>query len=272
MTRRHRLARCTAVVLGAAALLWGPLAAAREDGGPTPPPTPTEARQRLQARLAAMEVGKVPPLLSNPGDAALLRAALDPSDLGPVAAADLGTGLDSCEVSNRYNVALMFIGSRKDELKDATPEDAARIIAGRSRVNAVRYQDELALSLRFTAACMARLVEPMSAFWASLAPAERTQIRLDGLQQARRGMANVYIGLIMTQGDPSSRPSNKALMLDALLANNARLGQSLTPEDRRRVIDAINNYLPGVNGNGKAGLLRLRDELAALPCLQLCPL
>jgi len=270
MTSRPRLARCTAVVLAAAALLWGPLAAARDAVGPTPPPT--EARERLLARLVAMEVGQVPPLLSDPGDAALLRAALDPSDLAPVTAAGLGAGLDSCEVSNRYNVALMFIGNRKDELKDATPEDAARIIAGRSQVNAVRYQDELALSLRFTAICMARLVEPSAAFWASLAPADRTPIRLGGLQQMRRGMANVYIGLVMTQADPSSRPSNKALMLDALLANNARLGQSLTPDDRRRVIDAINSYLPGVSGDAKTGLIRLRDELAALPCLQLCPL
>jgi hypothetical protein len=270
MTSLHRFAQCATVVLGMIALLWGQLAFAREDGRATP--TPAEARQRLAERLATLEVGQVPPLLSNPADAALLRNALDPSDLPPVTASDLGTGLDSCDVANRYNVTLMFIGSRKDELKGTTPEDAARIVAERARVNAVRYQDELALSLRFTAACMARLVAPSAAFWDSLAPADRTQIRLDGLRQVRRGMANVYIGLVMTQADPSSRPSNKALMLDALLADNARLGQGLTPDDRRRVLDAINSYLPGVSGDARTGLVRLRDELAALPCLQLCPL
>ncbi len=266
----HRLARCAAALL-VGALLWAPPAFARGDGVGTPR-TPAEARLRLAKRLAALDVGATPPLLSGPNDAALLRVALDPSDLPPVTASDLGTGLDSCEVSNRYNIALMFVGSRKNELKDATPEDAARIMAERSRVNAVRYQDELALSLRFTATCMARLVAPSAAFWDSLPPADRTQIRLDGLRQVRRGMANVYIGLVMTQADPSSRPSNKALMLDALLANNARLAQGLTPDDRRGVINAINSYLPSVSGDAKTGLVRLRDELAALPCLQLCAL
>jgi hypothetical protein len=271
MTRHLHLARCAAIALTVATVLSGTKAEAR-DGSGSPPEALAETQQQLAVRLTAVGIGQTPPLLSNPADAILLRAALDPSGLRPVTAANLGEGLDSCGVANRYNVTLMFVGSRKDELKGVAPEDAARIIAERSRQNAVRYQDELALSMRFTAACMARLVEPAADFWEALPPADRTRIRLDGLRQIRQGMANFYIGLIMSQADPSSRPTNRALMLEALLVNNRRLGQALTPDDRTRVITAINGYLPGMTGVSKADLERLRDELATIPCLQLCPL
>lgn len=271
MTPPLYLARCAAIALTVAVLLSGTRAGARDNGGSTLEAL-AEAQQQFAARLTAVEIGQIPPLLSNPADAVLLRAALDPSGLRPVTAANLGEGLDSCDAANRYNVTLMFVGSRKDELKDVAPDDAARIIAVRSRLNSVRYQNELALSLRFTAACMARLVEPAAAFWNTLPQGNRTQIRLEGLMQARRAMANVYIGLLMMQVDPSSLPANRTMLLESLRLNNAQLAQAMTPDDRKRVVAVIDSYLPRADNETKASLIRLRDELAALPCLQLCPL
>ncbi|MDP1630458.1 MAG: hypothetical protein Q8L66_03450 [Caulobacter sp.] len=244
---------------------------AREGGEPSIAQIAT-ARQALAARLQGAEIGAVPPLLSNPADAALIRAAFDPRGLAQVTVATLGEGLDSCDLGNRYSVMLGFAGSRKDEFKGTAPDVAAKALVARQLVNAGKYQDELALSLRFTAFCMARLVEPMAAFWQGLPEGQRTQVRLDGLREARKGMTGIYLGLVMTQVDSGERPANRALLMEALLSNNDRLAQALTPADRKRVLDAIVRYLPAATGATRTDLIRLRDELAALPCLQLCAL
>lgn len=238
-------------------------------------PTPRDlanAQQRLGARLEAVEVGAVPPLLSNPDDATLLRAAFDPRGLRPVSAAALIDGMATCDIANRYNVALSFVGGRKDEFKGVATAQATKTLADRSAVNMVRYQDEMSLSMRFMAACMAGLVQPAAEFWNALPESDKTPVRLGGIRKVRQGMTNIYIGLIMVQVDPSSRPANRTLLLEALLTNNARLAQAMMPADRKQVLDVIAKALPAATGQTKADLIRLRDELASLPCLQLCAL
>lgn len=243
--------------------------------GDGPAPTPRDlanAQQRLGARLEAVEIGAVPPLLSNPADAVLLRAAFDTRGLRPVSVAGLGDGMGVCDIANRYNVALSFVGSRKDEFKGVPTAQATKTLAERSAANMVRYQDELSFSMRFLAACMAGLVEPAAEFWSTLPESDKTPVRLGGIRKVRQGMTSIYIGLVMVQVDPTSRPANRTLLLEALLTNNARLAQAMTPPDRKEVLDVIAKALPAATGQTKADLIRLRDELASLPCLQLCAL
>lgn len=241
-------------------------------GEPASPEAMTRAQAQLTARIEAGGIGAIPPLLSSAEDAAMLRTALDPGGLRPVTAATLGEGIASCDASNRYSVTIGFIGSRKDEFKDTPPEDAAAIILKRTTANLTKYQDEMALSLRFSAACMARLVKPAAEFWAALPNDQRTAARLQGLRQIRNGMTGIYLGIVVTQGDPGIREPNRLLLIDALLDDNAQLGQGLSPDGRRQVLDTIAATIPASSPAGRARLTRLQTELAALPCLELCPL
>jgi hypothetical protein len=252
-----------------AACLTASSAAAREPAA-TSPEAMTKAQVRLTARMEAAGLGAPPPLLSNSEDATLLRVALDPRGLGPVTVATLGDGLASCDVSNRYNVALAFIGSRRDEFKNTPPEEAVALVLERTTKNLAKHQDEMALALRFSAVCTARLVKPAADFWATLPEAQRTQVRLEGLRRMRDGISGVYIGIIITQGEPGIREANRLLLLDTLLEYNASLAQGLSPQGRRKVIDAIASTMPSGSVIARERLTRLHDELTALPCLDLC--
>lgn len=252
-----------------AACLTASPATAREPAA-TSPEAMAEAQGRLTARIKAAGLGAPPPLLSNADDAKLLRTALDLHGLRPVTVATLGDGLASCDVSNRYNVALAFIGSRQNEFKGTPPEEAAALLLKRSTTNLVKHQDEMALALRFSAACMARLVKPAADFWAALPEGQRTQVRLEGLRRMRDGMSGVYTGIIITQGDPGIREANRLLLLDVLLDYNTSLAQGLSPEGRRKVIAEIVSTMPSGSAIARERLVRLHDELTALPCLHLC--
>lgn len=257
------------ILLALATYLATGSAVARE---PTSPEAMARAQAQLTARIEAGGFGAIPPLLSSPQDAAMLRTALDPAGLRPVTAATLGEGIASCDAANRYSVTISFIGSRKDEFKNTPPEDATATILKRTTANLTEHQDEMAISLRFSAACMARLVKPAADFWAALPNDQRTPVRLQGLRQIRDGMMGAYMGMVISQGDPGIRESNRLLLIDALLDYNAQLGQGLSPDGRRQVLDTITATIPASSPAARTRLTRLQTELTALPCLELCPL
>ena len=209
-----------------------------------------QSQATLAGQLQVAKSGKGPtPTLKNPATAPTIRTALDSSTLSLIEPSDLGEGFEVClpvgEISQTY-IAL----------------------AERDGSEAV-YRDEISLVLTFAIDCLGRLMDPLATFWSSLDEATQAE-RKSGVVLIRSGSTKMYVGGMgmLIQRDYSIQ--NKEQVLSALVRNVDSFASVMTPADRRKVVEAIDQFGPSAPAAFRPRLARLRAVFSRTACTGLC--
>ncbi|MDY6948313.1 MAG: hypothetical protein SXG53_21620, partial [Pseudomonadota bacterium] len=207
-----------------------------------PSPTDLVAYKDAGARLVALieiaqDKGEIS-LLKTPEVRGLVRSVSDESKVlrtDSYAASELGTLLDICDVANRASVSLMLFGLKAHLSSGANQQQAQAQTAALMTSNTVAFQDELKELHPFLLRCLAKEVAPMSQFVASLKPAEFTDVRRQGLMQARSGLLQMYAGALQSAIDTRYSDEYRLGLLAAMAESSESFASVMDLPVRRQL-------------------------------------
>lgn len=236
-----------------------------------------QASVAVAAAIAQADAAaKPPPTLADPDTAPQIRAALDPLVLAQIDAGDVAGLMDACSAGSAIARGYVLFGLKaKLASKGAQPssEETMRATIETANANTERFQDEMAQANRFNIACNARALPALAKFAAALPPAERTPVRRDGLMRIRRGAAEAFQGVVLTQVDPI-KTENRRIVLDEALSRADVYAAAMGTTERQSVIAVIDRVLatPSLAADVQEKLKQLRAGLGRTDCTGLCNL
>jgi hypothetical protein len=179
--------------------------------------------------------------------------------------------LDLCSEVVKTEVAYTQRGLKRSDVVGTAPQAAAARTVELANENSLKFQDEIALALRFSAACMALEATQMTAFAKQLKPDDMTPARRAGFAQIQRGLVQIVSGIAISQLDPV-RPVNRQIMLDALADNIGPLAAAMTKASRESSLPAIDEVLSSqsLSQDSRAKLIAIRQALSRPECIGLC--
>lgn len=231
------------------------------------------ANHDLQTAITTADAANAtPPSLADPDAADMIRTAFDVGAAEAAPTDNLGQLMEICSAAHRSLQAYALFGLRRAGVDAQTPRD--QLQAAMVRVvgqNAVRFQDETAMALRFSVACTGKEIPATEQFMSALSASDWTPERRAGLQQMRRGMASVVTGVVLMQADPI-RADNRAVVLDEGLKYVDAYAAALAPDDRQRVIAEVDRVSAdaAVTDEVKAKLGRVKLAMSRTDCTALC--
>lgn len=228
-------------------------------------------------RLAGGKVGdEHVPTLTEPGVAALLRTLSDAKGtLGNqrYGAADLGTLMPVCdkanEVAMRYTLAGLVRLKAQVQAGRPIPELAGQMAVLMGQ-NTLKYQDEVMPVTAFSTRCMAASLPALTAFSATLKPADITDVRRAGLKQLRLGAAQLVLGAVKSAAEPSVHPANQRLLLDAVADGAEVFAEALQADQRAGVLAAVRELRAGVPDALKPRVDEVVAAMGREGCTGLC--
>jgi hypothetical protein len=157
--------------------------------------------------------------------------------LPPAGAADMPWMLDWLGAVSTTNHTLMDFGS---DPKSTTQPDFT-VIARNLR----DYEDQITIAMAFQQRLFPRVLESGYEFLASLPEAERTPVRLKGLEKVMASYLDTIKGAICFAGDSTIKPAN-ARMVAAAVRELADTWIELTEDDiRKQFVDLVTAALQG---------------------------
>lgn len=225
------------------------------------------ANEKLVAAMdSAARRDRPPPMLADPASAQLVRSAFDERVLLLPGLDNLLLASQTLQLVAQSYKGYMFFKIANRDMAALSEADTERI-----RKNEVRFQDEIALAGTFMIDAGARQLGSMARFWRGLPADQRTDIRKHGIRTTRMGLAQMVAGAVIMQTE-LSKPSSRRLMLDAVVRHLEPYSASLSPTDRKTVIDAIDMVLAGNSiDSGTAGKFkRIRNAMSRKDCTGFC--
>ena len=247
-------------------LVWAGAAAA------DPMSAAIAASEALQSAVAAADARSIePPRLSIPEQAPLIRAAFNIDVAPPPETSEMGTLLPVCAsavkaMSGYVNFGLARLNG--EGLDDAVLQRRQIALVN---ANSVRFQDEVAFGFRFGLRCFGRLMPAMARFARALPASERTAVRRDGLDRARHGIVQVYMGALMMSTEKATRDANSDMVLTEAALQADAMAEAMKPADRRTIIDAIDAMpVRSTSETARTGIAAIRRSMSRTDCGELC--
>ena len=203
--------------------------------GPHDAAVAQEAAQAFKVYVDAVAKKGERPDLTRPEVAALLNRVFDLDALNalpPAHGSDISWLLDWMQAANAVNKLVTRYGS-----KPGPEPDLAAI-----QLNMIAYEDQYAAALNFLIRGQAREALSIGKFMAALKPEDRTRVREEGFERARRGMAEFVVASICSAVTSSGRPDNARLVAAAVRDTREVWANYLLPQDRSRVIEQVAAY------------------------------
>lgn len=86
----------------------------------------------------------------------------------------------------------------------------------------------------------------------------------------RRGITEIFMGVLTMQSQPFYSAANRAMALDIAARHADVFASLLAPGDRKAVIGIVNRSLPSATPEDHAKLLIIRAAMSATGCTGLC--
>jgi hypothetical protein len=184
--------------------------------------------------------------------------------------ADIGGLMDICAVTTKATVSLMLFGLKSHLNPTQTPQQMLPEVVALANRNTIAFQEVLQQLQPFQLRCLAKEVEPLTAFVASLKPADLTDIRKQGLAQVRSGTMEVYTGGLLAANDTRLGAQYRASMLATLAETSGRFATILELPVRRQLRDSVRTAASQAPDAYKGYLVRIADSLSSETCDGLC--
>jgi hypothetical protein len=189
-----------------------------------------DAATQLQAYLDGVVKGGGRPDFSKPPASDLLGQVFNLKQLEalpPAQGGDLTWLLDWVAAANGANKSIMFFGIAPPVTLLTDPAALQR--------NVTDYEDQLAAAISFLLRISAREIQAAFAFMDQLPPAQRTPVRLEGLNKMRIAEAEMVrneLGWIAA----GMKPANARLVSAAIRDTGAVLATAILPGDRPTIL------------------------------------
>ncbi len=175
-----------------------------------------------------------------------------------------------CDHARRIYVLYVFAGTKIGDTPNDGQDAKDDRIAKQITENTVKYQDALAKLYPFVLRCMVGLVPITTKFVLNLKPEEMTVVRLQGLQQARKGYAQMYVGTLQMLGTPGLKESVRARFAHGLADIAPTSASTLTLAFRQQLLTFVRNHQAVFDGNLRADFDTIVQALEDTHCEGLC--
>jgi hypothetical protein len=213
------------------------------------------------SQLKSAEVMRLVKIISD--EDRILRA-----DAYPVT--EMESLLDTCDVANKASVSLMLFNLKTRLDPTANQQQTQAAVIQLASENIAAFQDELEEIQPFLLRCLAKQVQPMVQFIATLKPAELTAVRRQGLAGARTGLLQIYTGALQAANDPRYREDYRLALLGALAETSVHFARILELPARKELRDSMKGAASKSAGAYKLHLTRIADSLNNETCEGLC--
>ncbi|MEW6371920.1 MAG: hypothetical protein AB1584_13360 [Pseudomonadota bacterium] len=123
---------------------------------------------------------------------------------------------DLCGITHRAVMSLALFRMKEHVDPKAEPQVVVVQVAALIQKNVESFSRQLRHLQPFSIRCAARQVPPMTEFIASLAPAQFTEVRRQGLEQTRAGFAQMFVSVIQSLGDLRCDEAYRLALVQAL--------------------------------------------------------
>jgi hypothetical protein len=216
-------------------LLIALLSPAMAESGPDTTARAGAAASQLQTYLDGVLKGGGRPDFSKPPVSDLLNQVFDLKQLEalpPAQGGDLQWLMDWANTANGAYKSIMFFG--------IAPPVTLQKDGPAIQRNITDYEDQEAAGGNFMLRIVPREFLAASAFMNELAPAQRTQVRMEGFNKMRVAHARLvlnYLGWIAA----GMKPANARLISAALRDTGADWASAILPADRPAILAALEN-------------------------------
>ncbi len=232
-----------------------------------------DAGAQLDQRIARQATQKHMPRITEPETAALLAVLSDRDrflESAPYGVGDIGELMAICGEANRVTMAYALSGLKEQMDGTADAEAITRQMVQLMARNIQSYQPELEQLQPFLLRCLARQVQPMADFMATLPAQELTPVRMAGLQQLRGGLMNAYAGHLQSVDNPALSMSYRTRLLGALAENSPLFAAALLPASRQHIAQAARALLDKAPADSRADLQAIAVAMDTTDCTGLC--
>ncbi len=190
----------------------------------------------------------------------------------PYTSAELGTLLDICEVANRASMSLILFDLKAHLNETMTQSQIQAEAFALMNRNTAMFQNELKELQPFLIRCLAKEVQPMTQFMTSLKPADFTDVRRQGLAQARSGIYKIYAGALQISNETTYREDFRIALLVVLAETSDRFVSMFQLPERKQLYDSMKISASRASGSYKVYLTRIANSLSIDTCEGLCAL
>jgi len=228
-------------------------------------------KQANAAIREALSHAKTPPSMKDPAYAKQVSQAFDIGVVDGIKDEPAPAVLAICTEAIRTTTSYLLFGIQKEDVPDPNPNHAGPQLAEKENANYLRFQDEVTAAVRFGLPCTARVAEKMDALVAQLKPSDMTPVRRAGLQQTQQGLVNSVSGGASSILD-SVRPSNRGVVLTALVRNLDPLTAAMSKASRQAALNTVDPLLwaPGLSRDEREKLLKVQKALNRTDCGRVC--
>jgi hypothetical protein len=256
--------------------LWGLLvlcAPAFADPSPADLAAHKAAAARVVGLIEAAQSAGEASRLKTPEFMGLIRAVSDEGKVlrsGVYAASELNALLDTCDAANRVSVSLTLFGVKARIAPGSTPQQIQEEVMALGTINTVVFQEQLKEVLPFLLRYLAKEVAPMTEFVASLKPAEFTDVRRQGLAQARAGLLQIYAGALQSATDARYGEAYRLTVLAVVAETSDAFAATLEMPVRRQLHERARAASVAAAEPYKRHLSRIVESLGSQRCDALC--
>ncbi len=141
---------------------------------------------------------------------------------------DLGGLIQVCGNANKFGMSYVLDGMKSIVKKGDTKKKTYEKIINLISTNHLKYQRELEVFYPFLIECLGMEASLIEGFWNSLPSEQKTQIRKNGIIQARNGLFQTYVGVLKSFAENKVNASFNESLLNSL-TNAATATSSILP-------------------------------------------
>ncbi|WP_421717110.1 hypothetical protein [Arcobacter arenosus] len=148
---------------------------------------------------------------------------------------DLGGLIQVCGKANKFGMTYVLDGMKSIIKEGGTKKETYEKIINLISTNHLKYQKELEVFYPFLIECLGMEASLVEGFWNSLPNEQKTQIRKNGIIQARNGLFQTYVGVLKSFAENKVDASFNESLLNSLI-NAANSTSSILPIKARENI------------------------------------
>lgn len=144
-----------------------------------------------------------------------------------------------CGKASSLNYLYLFHDARDINWAGLSQRQMSEALQATLLKNSIRYQNETTQLLSFVVSCLAQSMPLLEEFIRSLDENELTEIRVQGLVQTKKGILDIYFGIIKSLQDNKISRGNKLILVRALASNSIKYLPLISFENRRLLIKLL---------------------------------
>lgn len=179
---------------------------------------------------------------------------------------------DICSSANDWSKLYLFNGLEKKLKPDTTREEADQWMLELVGSNIQKYQNELQHFQSFNTKCAASQLTLIEVFLQGLKNEQLNATRIEGVKRMQYGALVMHVSALVSIQSKAIKLSYKKALIEELALNTEVFSQSITPENRKVIIDNISKNRRNIEAELHPYLDIINNSMSKVSCEKLCAL